>query len=165
MLDRVANVASSSTRAGEQAFPLLNVSSSSPYNRISFKSSAAATSTSWINGSDCNAAPIIKPFSVPGSTAQVGTRKPVNLSHSTFPSLPAPSSSTAIQVRKLLNEEKHSRDNRPSSWRRNEAVAFPTANSDSNTTVSMENKEPTAKGKRKKGKDKQTLFTLGTFPT
>ncbi|PCH37814.1 hypothetical protein WOLCODRAFT_135863 [Wolfiporia cocos MD-104 SS10] len=171
--DRVARAAASSpsSSAGPppqppERFPVLQPSAPGP---SSFRQ--PQRSTPWASSSAAaSPAPVRVPKSVPGPGANA--RAAPTFSKSAFPELP--SSSTARVPKAAIGGNKSLKrilgDSAPAvpAWGTGEN-GTETANGNS-TSVAYEGEqgaaEPTSgKGKKGKGKQKQTLFTLGSFPT
>jgi len=159
MLDRVANAAANTSRAVD-SFPVLPSSSSKPKTQVR---GSAPTPWSPASTSKKQQTPVLQPFSVPGSGGQgKGRPAPPKLSNSLFPSLPPPSSTTALEARQLVSGDRMKKSN-SSIW-----GSGPASGSAPATPGESENESADAqmtRGKKKKGKEKQMLFTLGTFPT
>ena len=185
VLDRVAEAASSSSTTGPRAFgksgrvvpgsvgpstsafPSLSTSGSTPSAR------PTQNTTPWLSssGNMSSAPPPVRPYSVPAppsedTNGKKGKKVPATTSTSLFPELPA---STRVSVpkgsvggnqslRKIVGDTSNSNAN-PWGSSKNGGTsenANETGNDHSNGGGS---------GKGKKKKAKETLFTLGSFPS
>ena len=163
MLDRVANAASRTSSSSPQPDRFPALSSTQPKSR----SKVSHSSTPWASSMASVATPPIPTttavsVTLPNNRAQ-NRAGPPKLSHSLFPSLPPPSNTTAMEARQLLGASRSSRESTQhhTAWGKGDAASA--------TAVEAENdqvdEEVTARTKKKKGKEKQTLFTLGSIPT
>lgn len=170
VLDRVAAAASSSSRPQPPAgdFPTLTSTSQLPPKPTSAPSrSERKTGMPWTsNGQDSNSG--FRPqVQQPSSTIrpQPRTKKtppPPSLSKSAFPELPAAASNRP--PKEFISGNKSLRnilgDTLPvqPAWGQGPSVQPP-------SPPGPESEPSTPKGRKGKGKQKQTLFTLGSFPT
>jgi E3 ubiquitin-protein ligase ZNF598 len=164
MLERVANAASSPTTSRSEGFPVLTA----PLNKSKLKTgSRLGNPTPWSSSSANRQPPptssaTVQSFSVPGpaTTSKAKSDAP-KFSNSLFPSLPPPSSTTALEARQLVNGDRNKKPSNTAWGSSHESIPVTPAESENENNEALVN----PRGKKKKGKEKQTLFTLGTFPT
>ncbi|KIJ44253.1 hypothetical protein M422DRAFT_30404 [Sphaerobolus stellatus SS14] len=162
--DRVAQAAAaSSTKPAvkpQERFPSLAASRNAPGFR------QAQHTTAWSSAgasSSTSSSPVIRSTAPP--VREISRPAPQKISASHFPSLPSSGSSQARpQVRgnqslkNILGDTANAKPN--NAWgQTNEEDGQPTEEAQDSQPEGVSNK-----GKKKKGKEKQTLFTFGTFP-
>jgi len=157
--NRVAMAASSSTLPPprpQNRFPPL---SASPAAR-----SAGQRSTPWTNSSV--PPPTFRPSQTSSLSQSRTTKAPPNLSSAQFPELPPSSAArTRLPVSgnvSLMNILGHSGTPAINVWGGNSAAS---ASGGTSSTIETAADELVSGKNKKKGKQKQTLFTLGSFPT
>lgn len=165
--DRVAQAAASTSAQPppvirrQERFPSLAAGRNVP----SFRQ--PARTTAW-SGAGASASPSPDPPAITQSSARQTSNSsskrstPINMSTSQFPSLPSASSSRAKPPISGNQSLKHILGEAPKATNRW------TQNHGDDSIAVSEDVQPESnptKGKRKKGKEKQTLFTFGTFPT
>jgi hypothetical protein len=171
VLDRVAAAASNSSRPQQSvnSFPALaSTSQLPPKSNPSPSRSQQKSATPWTgNGQGSNSG--FRPqVQQPGSPAKPQPRKtpaPPSLSKSAFPELPAAASNRPPKEfisgnKSLKNVLGDTLPARPA-WGQGPSVQP----SSPPPPLDPETEPATTKGRKGKGKQKQTLFTLGSFPT
>lgn len=164
--DRVAQAAaSSSTRAAVQTrpqerFPSLAASKNVPAFRQPQSSTAWSSAGASSSSSSPNTVPAIRSVTV--SSGDSRKSGPPQISTSQFPSLP---SSSANKPRPQVSGNQ-SLKNILGDTGAKPAPAWGQKGEEEGAADSTDTQpEAAPKGKKKKGKEKQTLFTFGTFPT
>ncbi|PSR73710.1 hypothetical protein PHLCEN_2v10450 [Hermanssonia centrifuga] len=177
VLDRVARAAASSSHAGSSTPPRA-VSSTDMFPTLKATATVAGGSsrqgqrqTPWASSSAAAPAPapvVRGPTSVPGPGAQTKTAPP-NLTKAAFPELPM-SATTRVpraavggnqSLRKILGESAPPAPAWGAGGTGNtNGAATPQEGTNTESAAESSNR-----GKKGKGKQKQTLFTLGSFPT
>lgn len=165
VLDRVAQAAASSSRLPQrppERFPALQPSSA--VKGPAFRQTQHTTP--WSASASASASGSRTPVPVPSRpTSSNSTAKkpaPPSLSKSAFPELP--SSATTRAPKGSVNGNQSLRNILGEAAPVN--PAWGTSGASGNDTPPLDGgDEPSGKGKKGKGKQKQTLFTLGAFPT
>ncbi|KAK0211309.1 hypothetical protein DFS33DRAFT_1252459 [Desarmillaria ectypa] len=164
VLDRVARAASSSSSLSSAApttvakFPPLSqtASSSSPAFRQPQHKTPWSTS-----GVPAPRGPTLISGPPPGSSAKAPHPSPPKLNEAAFPGLP----SAAPRAKPPVGGNTSLRNILGTSTPPPQTVWSATSSSSASPAPDAAPEESVSKGKKNKGKQKQTLFTLGTFPT
>ncbi|KZS99117.1 hypothetical protein SISNIDRAFT_447961 [Sistotremastrum niveocremeum HHB9708] len=167
VLDRVARAATSGSatpglpRQIDRFPPLQSRPETAPYRQGQRVTPWASSSQTSVNAPATG--PSLQSSSVPRPNGNAPNRpKPPQLSAALFPSLPSQSQSTAVLARNLVNRNKtNDSPQTNSAW----GPASAAGGGDEVNVGTTEGSENAPRGKKKKGKEKQTLFTLGSFPT
>lgn len=164
VLDRVARAASSSSAVPTAVakFPPLSsqtASSSSPAFR------QPQHKTPWsAGGATASRGPTLMSGPLPSSSTKVTNAPrptPPKLNEATFPELP----SAAPRAKPPVGGNTSLRNILGTSTPPPQTVWSATSSSSASPAPDIAPEESAPKGKKNKGKQKQTLFTLGTFPT